>query len=320
MKSYDIVIIGGGAAGLAAAVKSTELGCKCLVLDRENQLGGILNQCIQKGYGINIFNEDITGCEYAQRFINEFNNLGVECELDAMVIEINDQREIKFINPKGIHKVKAKAVIFAAGCREIPKVSLDIPGSRLAGVLTAGTIQNLVNIYGYLPGKEIVVYGTSNLSFSTVERLVLEGASVKAMVEENKNIKCDRKNLLQCVEDFDINIITSHVIKSIAGVDRVQGVTICKIDASGKPIEGSEQYISCDTLMISVDLKPENEVLRDTLEISEEELMQVNEKMQTSKEWIFACGDVIRKHNSADEVSLEGYKAAEAAAEYAAKC
>ncbi len=317
-----IAIIGGGPAGLAAALGAYESGIKAediLIIERDSCLGGILNQCIHAGFGLHRFGEELTGPEYAERYIKKVREADIGFITDAMVLALNDDKEITYISPTtGIVHLKAEAVILAMGCRERTRGALNIPGTRPAGIYTAGTAQRFVNIEGYMPGKEVVILGSGDIGLIMARRMTLEGAKVKAVCELMPYSSGLARNIAQCLDDFQIPLMLSHTVVKIHGKERVTGVTIAEVDSSLKPIPDTYKYISCDTLMLSVGLIPENEVSKGAdIEIDRVTNGAVVDNFrQTSKSGIFACGNVLHVHDLVDFVSMESELAGRSAAKY----
>ena len=320
MKSYDIVIVGGGPAGLAAAASAKENGIdSILVLERDSELGGILNQCIHNGFGLHTFKEELTGPEYAGRFIQKVENLGIEYMLNTMVMDISKDKVVTAMNrTEGLFEIQAKAIILAMGCRERPRGALNTPGYRPAGIFSAGTAQRLVNMEGYLPGREVVILGSGDIGLIMARRMTLEGAKVKVVAELMPYSGGLKRNIVQCLNDFDIPLKLSHTVVDIDGKDRVKGVTLAEVDERMKPIPGTEEYIPCDTLLLSCGLIPENELSRG-LGIDMEMITNgpvVNESLETSMEGVFACGNVLHVHDLVDFVSEEATMAGKNAVRY----
>lgn len=320
MLYYDIVVIGGGPAGLAAAIEARKNGIeKILVIERDRELGGILQQCIHNGFGLHIFKEELTGPEYAEKFIKELITMGIEYKLDTMALEVTKDRMITAMNSTdGMLYIQAKAVIIAMGCRERTRGAIRIPGTRPAGVLTAGTAQRFVNIEGYMIGKRIVILGSGDIGLIMARRLTLEGANVLAVAELMPFSGGLTRNIVQCLEDFNIPLYLSHTVVNIEGHDRVEAVTIAQVDERFKPIKGTEKKFECDTLLLSVGLIPENELSKSAgIELDTVTGGPiVNESMETSVEGIFACGNVVHVHDLVDWVTEESKRAGSSAAKY----
>ena len=320
MKSYDIVIIGGGPAGLAAAVSAKKNGIESiLILERDRELGGILNQCIHNGFGLHTFKEELTGPEYAGRFIKQAEELNIEYKLNTMVMDISEQKIVTAMNrEEGLFEIRAKAVILAMGCRERSRGALNIPGYRPAGIFSAGTAQRLVNIEGYMPGREVVILGSGDIGLIMARRMTLEGAKVKVVAELMPYSGGLKRNIVQCLDDYGIPLKLSHTVVDIKGKERLEGITLAQVDGKGKPIPGTEEEYSCDTLILSVGLIPENELSLDagvTLD-ARTKGATVDEYFQTDRPGIFAAGNVLHVHDLVDFVSMEAEKLADSAARY----
>ena len=322
MLKVSLVIVGGGPAGMSAAVAAYTAGVKdILILEREAHLGGILRQCIHNGFGLHKFGEELTGPEYAARYAEQVKELGIPYKVGTMVTKITPDKEITAINSEdGIMHIKADAIILAMGCRERPKGALNIAGSRPSGIYTAGTAQKYVNIKGYMPGKEVVILGSGDIGLIMARRMTLEGAKVKAVCELMPYSGGLARNIEQCLNDFGIPLLLSHTVVQIHGKDRVTGVTIAKVDEQRRPIKETEQYIACDTLLLSCGLLPENELTKgagiDIDRITGGAVTDQNR--QTSVPGVFACGNVLHVHDLVDYVSDEAEIAGCAAADYIA--
>ncbi|MEE1225377.1 MAG: FAD-dependent oxidoreductase [Clostridia bacterium] len=320
MKMKDLVIIGGGPAGMSAAVAAYESGIKdILILERDENLGGILQQCIHNGFGLHKFGEELTGPEYAWKYEQKVRELNIPFKLNTMVLDISEDKTITATNSEdGIFTIKAKAIILAMGCRERSKGALNIAGSRPAGIYSAGTAQKFVNMKGYMPGKNIVILGSGDIGLIMARRMTLEGAKVNAVCELMPYSGGLARNIEQCLNDFNIPLKLSHTVVEIHGKDRVEGVTIAKVDENRRPIESTKEYIPCDTLLLSVGLIPENELSKsagvDLSGITNGAV--VDQDRQTSVDGIFACGNVLHVHDLVDFVSEEAEIAGKSAAQY----
>ncbi len=320
MKEVQLAIIGGGPAGLSAAIAARNAGVKdMLIIERDSVPGGILNQCIHAGFGLHTFKEELTGPEYAARFIDEAEKLHIPMMLDTMVLDFSREKVLTVSSRKeGLQQIKAQAVILAMGCRERSRGALNIPGTRCAGIYSAGTAQRLVNMEGLMPGREVVILGSGDIGLIMARRMTLEGAHVKAVVEVLPYSGGLKRNIVQCLEDFDIPLLLSHTVVDIQGSQRLEGVTIAQVDDQRRPIPGTEQHIPCDTLLLSVGLLPENE-LSTAAGVRMDPVTggaQVGDDLATSIPGVFACGNVLHVHDLVDFVSQEAALAGRSAAKY----
>ena len=320
MKTWDVVVIGGGPAGLAAAAAARKQGIEdVLILERDQMLGGILNQCIHNGFGLHTFKEELTGPEYADRFIKVVEELKIPYHLNTMVLSISKGKQVTYMNrEEGLVTIQAKTVVLAMGCRERSRGALNIPGFRPAGVYSAGTAQRLTNMEGKKVGREVVILGSGDIGLIMARRMTLEGAKVKVVAELMPYSGGLKRNIVQCLNDYGIPLKLSHTGVEIHGKERVTGITLAQVDDHRKPIPGTEEYYSCDTLLLSVGLIPENELTRglgaDVSRVTSGP--EVNDHLETSVPGVFACGNVLHVHDLVDYVSEEAAMAGQAAAEY----
>ncbi|MGN1160711.1 MAG: NAD(P)/FAD-dependent oxidoreductase [Candidatus Fimenecus sp.] len=320
MLDFDLAVVGGGPAGMAAALKARENGVeKIVVLERAETLGGILEQCIHTGFGLHYFGEELSGPEYAGRFMKLLEDTDITVKTDTMVLDIASDNTVTAVNKKdGLIKINAKAVVLAMGCRERPRGALSIAGSRCSGIMTAGTAQKYVNIDGYMPGHEVVILGSGDIGLIMARRMTLEGAKVKMVCELMPYSGGLTRNIVQCLDDFGIPLKLSCTVVATHGKDRLEGVTIAKVDEKLRPIPGTEEYVHCDTLMLSVGLIPENELSKNSgLELDRiTNGPKVDEYRETEHKGVFACGNVLQVHDLVDYVTEESQIAGLGAAKY----
>ena len=321
VQRVDVLVIGSGPAGLAAAIAAREDGVEnLLVLEREHTSGGILRQCIHNGFGLHRFKEELTGPEYAQRDIDRARELNIPIQCDTTVLSVDGERRVTCVSAEhGLQTIEAGAIVLAMGCRERPRGALGIPGTRCAGIYSAGTAQKFVNMEGFMPGKRVVILGSGDIGLIMARRMTLEGAKVLACVELRPYSSGLNRNIVQCLNDYDIPLYLNHTVTDIQGRERLSGVTVSKVDENRRPIPGTEIHFDCDTLLLSVGLIPENELSA----LAGVELSPltsgatVDDQLQTSVPGIFACGNVLHVHDLVDHVSRESFKAGHAAAAYA---
>lgn len=317
-----IVIVGGGPAGLAAAIGAYEAGIEAqdiLIIERERELGGVLNQCVHTGFGLSYFGEELSGTEYAARFIEKIEEYGIEYVTEATVLSVSKSKVVKFVSPEiGYCKVKAEAVVLAMGCRERSRGTLNIAGTRPSGIFSAGSAQRYINIEGYLPGKNVVILGSGDIGLLMARRLTLEGAKVLRVCEVKSHVSGSPRNVSQCLDDFDIPLQLNTTVTKIIGEERIEGVEISSVDEDFKPIKGTEELVPCDTLIMSIGLIPENELTQGAKIRLDKQTKGaiVDQYFQTSRKGIFACGNVLHVHDIVDYVTSESINVGKACAGY----
>lgn len=312
MQVYDLIVVGGGISGISSAVAAKKNGAeKVLILEKDDQLGGMMNQCIHSGFGAELFKEELTGPEFSQRFIDKVIALEIEYKLDTMVLQIQKDRVVTAVNSEeGIFEIKGRTIVFATGCIENTKEAVNILGSKMAGIYTAGTAQKIVNTEGYLPGKRAVIIGSGNLGLMMARTMYLEGAKVLGVIEPGTKAKGQEKYAVECVEDFNIPMLLMHKLLEIHGDERIESITVTEVDCDGKRIEGSEKTVECDAILLSVDLIPDTVLLRDSG-------IALTEGFSTNADGIYVCGNANHVHENVDHLIEESRSAGLAAAGFA---
>jgi thioredoxin reductase len=312
MQVYDLIVIGGGVSGLSSAIAAKKDGMdRVLILEKDEQLGGMMNQCIHSGFGAEIFKEELTGPEFSQRFIDKAEDLEIECKLNTMALQIRKDKVVTAVNSEeGIFEIKGRTIVFAAGCMENTKEAVNILGSKMAGIYTAGTAQKIVNTEGFLPGKQAVIVGSGNLGLMMARTMYLEGAKVAGVIEPGAKPKGSVQYVEECVEDFNIPLLLMHKLVEIHGDERIDSVTVAKVDGEGKRQEGSEREIECDTILLSVDLIPDTALLRDAG-------IALTTGISTNVQGVFVCGNANHVHDNVDNLVEESRSAGLAAAGFA---
>ncbi len=319
MREVDLVIIGGGPAGLSASISAYNEGLRnILIIERNSELGGILNQCIHNGFGLHIFKEELTGPEYSSRLIKEVKEKEIPVIMNTLVTEIKEGKEVVTLSENGVEHIKAKSIILAMGCRERPRGAINIPGERCSGIFSAGTAQELINMHGYKVGKKAVILGSGDIGLIMARRCTFEGTEVKGVIELMPYSSGLSRNIVQCVQDFNIPLMFSSTITKIVGKERVEGVYVAQVDENNQPIKSTEQFIECDTILLSVGLLPENELSR-MANVNLSDLTNgaiVDSSLETNVDGIFACGNVLHVHDLVDNVSFEAMEAGKNAVNY----
>lgn len=311
MQTYDLIVIGGGIAGMSSAIEAKKNGMESvIILDKESELGGMMNQCTDSGFGIEVLGENLTAPEFSQRFIDEVEALGIECRLDTMALELTREKVVTAVNSiEGVFKIRGKVIIVASGCMERARNTLNISGSKFAGIYSAGVAQRITNNEGLLPGKEVVIIGSGSLGLIMARTLTLEGAKVKGIIESLGEVRGNRKFLKECTDDFNIPILLRHIVTGLQGTDRIENVTISEVDNDGRKIEGTEQTINCDTLILSVDLIPNDTLLKKAG-------ILLNGGIATDIKGIYVCGDANYIHEGTDTIITEAREAGAYAARH----